>query len=239
MSHEKYQEEARFLNEILPMDDDLVPPVKRGRKRFVIVLSISMFGVFSGVHFRRSGSIASSTTGEGEGSTTTAKKGRKGKAAKYVGSSCQTVKFGLSSLSPDALVSPPRMMMVQMMAMAGMMRHRKAVLQHHPDAQLHRCNQLGPCLNDGRKFLFSTYYCSDDLRVFTDRTRKPAVEIINISSDSDEGEDDEATPRDRRPQPKASNVKEEEEEHASHSVIGHDDGDSEEEDEVSGLLAEE
>lgn len=49
MSHEKHQEEAQFLNEILPMDDDVVPPVKRGRKRFVIVLPIRMFGFSVGL----------------------------------------------------------------------------------------------------------------------------------------------------------------------------------------------
>ncbi|KAF5386531.1 hypothetical protein D9757_005916 [Collybiopsis confluens] len=60
-------------------------------------------------------------------------------------------------------------------------------------------------------------------------TRKPALEIITISSDSDENDDD-ATPRDTRPRPTLTNVKQE--------ATVQDLGDSEEEEEVSVLLAE-
>ncbi|KAF9077355.1 nuclear condensing complex subunit [Rhodocollybia butyracea] len=69
-------------------------------------------------------------------------------------------------------------------------------------------------------------------------TRKRQVEIIAISSDSDEDEGDDATPRDRRPRPSASNVKREDEQDP-HMTIIHDDGDSDEEDEVTDLLAQE
>ncbi|KAJ4473176.1 nuclear condensing complex subunit [Lentinula aciculospora] len=69
-------------------------------------------------------------------------------------------------------------------------------------------------------------------------TRKPPVEVFTISSDSEEEED---TPRNIRPPP-ALDLKQErdnsEDEQASQMTVGYMQGDSDEEDEVSGLLAD-
>ncbi|KAE9396732.1 hypothetical protein BT96DRAFT_921993 [Gymnopus androsaceus JB14] len=170
MSHEKHQEEAHFLNEILPLDDDLVPPVKRGRKR-------------------RSGSITSSAAGEGE----TKRTSRKGKAKRARLSTSDDddsddVAGGDDGTEQGTPPAPSR---------------RSAPTRTMPKRQA---------------------------------TRKPVVDIINISSDSDEGDEDEDTPRDTRPRP--SKAEDEEDEQLSYASVGHDEGDSEEEDEVSGLLAE-
>ncbi|KAJ3902884.1 nuclear condensing complex subunit [Lentinula edodes] len=179
LSHEKHQAEAQFLNDIIPLEDEFAPPVRRGRKR-------------------RSGSVTSSAAEDDPSTSNKTARTRKGKAKRARLSTSD----GSDSDDNDGDDGDEE----QDLATVSSRRSSAAPTRAMPKRQA---------------------------------TRKPLVEVITISSDSEEEED---TPRNVRARP-VLNAKQElrrdsKNEQVSQVSVGHDEGDSEDEDEVSGLLAD-
>ncbi|KAF8830585.1 hypothetical protein HHX47_DHR2000917 [Lentinula edodes] len=179
LSHEEHQAEAQFLNDIIPLEDEFAPPVRRGRKR-------------------RSGSVTSSAAEDDPSTSNKTARTRKGKAKRARLSTSD----GSDSNDNDGDDRDEE----QDLATVSSRRSSAAPTRAMPKRQA---------------------------------TRKPLVEVITISSDSEEEED---TPRNVRARP-VLNAKQElrrdsKNEQVSQVSVGHDEGDSEDEDEVSGLLAD-
>ncbi|KIK68741.1 hypothetical protein GYMLUDRAFT_190085 [Collybiopsis luxurians FD-317 M1] len=215
LSHEKHQAEAAFLDQILPLEDEAGPSgPKRGRKR-------------------RSGSMASSVADDEQPKKTT--RGRKTKRPRRS--------------TPDDDSSDEGTSVGDGVSVGG-------------DGDEDDGTEQGSVATSSRRSSVAPPP-PPPTRIMPKRnaTRRPPVEVIAISSDSDEEEeDDDATPRDRRARPsvtKAAKIKQEkgedeekgeeeedgedveDEQVFSQATVAVGENDSEgEEDEVSGLLAE-
>lgn len=86
LSHEEHQAEAQFLNDIIPLEDEFAPPVRRGRKRSVVTsYSYTMVQWELMLIFRRSGSVTSSAAEDDPSTSNKTARTRKGKAKYELG----------------------------------------------------------------------------------------------------------------------------------------------------------